>query len=435
MQGTDRKTTYAAEHMVVAWLDTTSPEDGTVRVSLGEGPDRRVVTYTPEAEPRFSRPAEVTHFVERVLERLRSQARAFGSNYRDREQRPVEVVAHRGWTKASYLDGTIRLPQRERGGAWALRGLVVLHELAHHLNTGVDGTIIDSHGDGFRATFVRLLEDLGWSEIAAMLSEAYRQVGLDRTGEADDDGMLDKVGKLLRHAEGASTPAERDAFFAKAQQLATTHSIELAVARAAVADRSAETPTFEPVRLGHRGQQSNVRFIELMVAITRANDLRCSIRSDNTGVTLYGFGSDIDVAKTLYMSLVVQMVADADAYLRSGAHRPTHGRTARAAFYQGWTARIEQRLREARRAAQVSAGVSDDPQAPGAARTAAGNPRALALIAKEVEVSDYYAAMRRQHGVSGTWRGSSRVADRRSAARGRAAAERARFGRGKELTP
>ena len=38
------------------------------------------------------------------------------------------------------------------------------------------------------------------------------------------------------------------------------------------------TRTFESVRLGHRGQQSNVRYIELMLEITHANDLRCSIR-------------------------------------------------------------------------------------------------------------------------------------------------------------
>lgn len=409
MEDPDQRSTYAAEEMVAAWLDAAS-----------------------SPEPRFGKPSEVAQFVDRVLDRLREQSRELGSNYRGREQRPVVVAGSFAGKRATYSDGVILLPERERGGAWALRGLVVLHELAHHLNTGIDGAIIDAHGEGFRATFVQLLEDIGWSEVAAMLREAYREHDLDRR-HAADEGMLAKVGKLLRHAEGASTEAERDAFLTKAQELATTNSIELAVARASHERRElTQTPTFETIRLGHRGQQSNVRFIELMLAITRANDLRCSIRGDNTGVTVYGFQSDIDVAKAFYVSLVVQMVADADAYIRSGAHRPVHGRTARAAFYDGWTTRIEQRLEDARATARTSAESAENDH--GQQEVAASTSTALALRAKEIEVDDYFGYMSRQHGIAGTWRGSSYVADDHSEARGRDAADRARLGSAKELT-
>lgn len=432
MDDPDQKSTYAAEDMVTTWLDGASPDTGVVQVTLTRGGRRRSVDFSPETEPRFSKPSDVTGFVDQVMDRLRQQTRTYGSNYRGREKKPVEVMAFRGWTKATYRDGMILLPERERGGAWALRGFVVVHELAHHLNTGVDGAIIDSHGAGFRATMLQLLEDIGWTEIAAMLREAHRHLGLDGQSQ-NGDGMLAKVGKMLRHAEGAATEAERDAFLTKAQELATAHSIELAVARAAhESGEASASPTFEPVRLGHRGQQSNVRYIELMLAIARANDLRCTIRGDNTGVTLYGFPGDIDVAKALYVSLVVQMVADADAYIRSGAHRPVHGRTARAAFYAGWTARIEQRLQQARRSAEASASAYD--KGIDEATGDAGGARLPALVAKEVEVRDFYAYMRRQHGVRGTWRGSSDVADERSTRHGHAAAEEARLGREKELS-
>ncbi|WP_146825060.1 DUF7168 domain-containing protein [Aeromicrobium flavum] len=432
MDDADQKSTYAAEDMVTTWLDAVSSDTGVVQVAVSRGGRRRSVDFTPETEPRFSNPPDVTQFVDQVLERLRQQARTYGSNYRGREKKPVEVQAFRGWKKATYRDGMILLPERERGGAWALRGLVVVHELAHHLNTGLDGAIIDAHGAGFRATMLQLLEDIGWTEIAAMLREAHRQLGLDGQGPSGD-GMLAKVGKMLRHAEGAATEAERDAFLTKAQELATTHSIELAVARAAhAAGEVSPAPRFEAVRLGHRGQQSNVRYIELMLAIARTNDLRCTIRGDNTAVTLYGFPGDIDVAKALYVSLVVQMVADADAYIRSGAHRPVHGRTARAAFYSGWTTRIEQRLQRARWAAQASAGAYER-----GIDQVTGEPSGAqlpALVAKEVEVRDFFDHMRRQHGVRGTWRGSSAVADERSSEHGRDAAERARLGREKELS-
>ena len=253
-----------------------------------------------------------------------------------------------------------------------------------------------------------------------MLRDAYREIGLDQQHPADE-GMLAKVGKLLRHAEGASTEAERDAFFSKAQELATAHSIELAVARAAHEKGEAElSPTFESIRLGHRGQPSNVRFVSLMLAIARANDLRCSIRGDNTGVSLFGFPGDIEVTKALYATLAIQMVADADAYIRSGAHRPVHGRTARAAFYQGWTSRIGQRLTEAKQYATDQAAALNKPD-PSRDETLSTST-ALALKAKEVEVDDYYEYMKRQQGVRGTWRGGSQINDSRSAARGRAAA-------------
>ncbi|TRY20079.1 DUF2786 domain-containing protein [Tessaracoccus rhinocerotis] len=430
MEDPEQRLTYAAEDMVTSWLDSVAPETGEVRVVLRDGAHARTVTYRPEPEPRFSRPAEVAVFVTEVLTRLRQQAGGFGSNYRGREQADVRVVSHRGWKKATYGDGVIRLPERERGGAWALRGLVVLHELAHHLNTGTHGAIIDAHGAGFRQTFVQLLKDIGWVQVASMLSDAHQQSGLDSLRPVDD-GMLAKVGKLLRHAEGASTEAERDAFFAKAQELATLNSIELAVARAAHTDGQRQDPTFEPVRLGHRGKPSNVRFISLMLAVAGANDLRCTIRGDNTGVTLYGFPMDIAVTKTLYVTLVLQMVADADAYIRSGAHRPVHGRTARAAFYEGWTKRIGARLRAAQRSAQVASGAvapaQDFPTPP------ADASRALALVAKGVEVSGYYERMSREHGVRGSWRGATEVLDPYSEMQGRAAADRARLGAEREL--
>ena len=162
MEDPDQKSTYAAEDLVAAWVDAASAETGEVQVTVLRDGARRTVTYVPETEPRFGKPADVVVFVDRVLDRLRRQGKEFGSHYRGREQRPVQVVRSRGAKKASYRDGFVVLPERERGGAWALRGLVVLHELAHHLNTG-DGAIIDHHGEGFRATFVQLLEDIGWT--------------------------------------------------------------------------------------------------------------------------------------------------------------------------------------------------------------------------------------------------------------------------------
>ncbi len=431
MSDPDQMPTYAAEDLVADWLDAVSPSSGEVHVTLRHPGHNGRVIYRPETEPRFGHPREAEAFVSHVMNRLQAQAREFGSNYRRREQRPVRVQQGRGIIKATYQNDVIFLPARERGGAWALRGLVVLHELAHHLNTGVNGTIIDSHGEGFRTTLLQLTEDIGWVEIARMLRDAFRESGLDRSA-SPSEGMIEKIGKLLRHAEGASTEAERDTFFTKAQELASVHSVELAVARAAHEKGEAElSPTFESVQLGHRGQHSNVRFVELILVIAHANDLRCSIRSDNTGVTLFGFPGDIEVTKALYASLAIQMVTDADTYIRSGAHKPVHGRTARAAFYAGWTSRIGQRLKDAQERVRTTAKAKTTPTE--ATATSRSHSTALALVAKEIEVDNYYDYMKRQQGVRGTWRGGSHISDAHSAARGRTAAESARLGSEKEI--
>jgi hypothetical protein len=169
-----------------------------------------------------------------------------------------------------------------------------------------------------------------------------------------------------------------------------------------------------------------------MVAVAQANDVRLTIRGDNTGVTLYGFAADIAVTKTLYASLVVQMVTDGDAYIRSGAHKPVHGSTARAAFYAGWTDRIGDRLREAQARAQLSAGAATEQVDPRTGQVSVA--KVPALVAKDVEVEDYYGSMLRQHGVRGTWRGGAQVRDGRSVLRGMSAADRARLGRSGEIS-
>jgi hypothetical protein len=53
-----------------------------------------------------------------------------------------------------------------------------------------------------------------------------------------DDKMLARIAALLRQAESTDNTHEADAFMAAAQRLATTTSIDLAVARAHAATRS-----------------------------------------------------------------------------------------------------------------------------------------------------------------------------------------------------
>ena len=423
----DQLAVYAAEDQLAAWLDTTSPEQPAISV---DG-----VSYRPETEPRFTDPGSVGRYVAQVLAHLRKHDRG----YDGRELVDVTVRARRGRTRAEYLidEQAIAVPPFEVGGRWALRGLVALHEIAHHL-TGEPG-----HGPAFRATLLRLLEDIGCPVQAELLLLAYAAEGLEQVGHDLDDGTLARIAKLLRQAEGTRNEHERDAFLAKAQGLATRHSIALAVARAHTARQERRSqPVSEHYRIGERGKRGLARYVRLLINVAHANDLRCTINSDSTAVTLYGFAEDVAVTKALYESLLVQMVSDCERYLASDdrdqvlrwdrskrryVQKPVATITARLAFYEAYGNRIGERLQDARQAALAAAGISADEPAARSSETA------LALRQKELDVHDYFAEALRRNNIRGTWSGDRRSAmdsAPTAAHEGDRAALRARLGDG-----
>jgi hypothetical protein len=238
-----------------------------------------------------------------------------------------------------------------------------------------------------------------------------------------DDRMLARIAALLRQAEGTDNPHEAEAFMTAAQRLATATSIDLAVARSHSATRTAaQVPSMRTVTIGEPGSRGLRTYVQLFAGIAAANDVRCDVASNSTYVYAYGFAEDIDTTHALYASLVVQMVRSCDAYLATGAHRPTPTITARLNFQLAFGSRIAQRLSEAREQARSEATQADG-AAPGTA---------LALRNKEVELRDHY---RSQSKARGTWRASSASAGYSSAARqaGDHAGRQARLGASPEL--
>ena len=238
-----------------------------------------------------------------------------------------------------------------------------------------------------------------------------------------DDRMLARIAALLRQAEGTDNPHAAEAFMAAAQRLATATSIDLAVARAHSAGRgTAQTPDQRTITIGDPGSRGLRTYVQLFAVIAAANDVRCDVASNSAYVYAYGFSEDIDATHALYASLVVQMVRSCDAYLATGAHRPTPTITARLNFQLAFGARIGQRLSEARDEAKREATES---------RTAAPGT-AIALRNKEIELRDHY---RQQSKARGTWRASRASAGYSSAARraGDRAGRQARLGASPEL--
>lgn len=239
-----------------------------------------------------------------------------------------------------------------------------------------------------------------------------------------DDKMLARIGALLRQAEGTDNAHEAEAFMAAAQRLATATSIDLAVARSHAATRSkAQAPIQRTVTIGAPGTRGLRTYVQLFVGIAAANDVRCDVASNSTFVYAYGFTEDIDAVHTLYASLVVQMVRASDAYIGTGAHRPTPTITARLNFQLAFGARIGARLVEAREQARAAA-EQDRGRAPGTA---------IALRNKEIELHDYYRGTSK---ARGRWQASRASAGYSSHARqaGDRAGRQARLGAGPELS-
>lgn len=239
-----------------------------------------------------------------------------------------------------------------------------------------------------------------------------------------DDKMLARIAALLRQAENTENTHEAEAFMAAAQRLATTTSIDLAVARTHSAARTpAQVPVQRTITIGERGSKGLRTYVQLFVAIALANDVKCDVASNSTFVYAYGFAEDIDATHALYASLVVQMVKSSDAYIATGAHRPTPTITARLNFHLAFGARVGQRLAEAREEA-TQAATSGRDQRPGTA---------VALRNKDIELKSFY---REASKARGTWRATSASAGYSSAARraGDRAGQRARLGPSTELS-
>jgi putative metallohydrolase (TIGR04338 family) len=92
----------------------------------------------------------------------------------ERAALPVRVRARAGATKAEYefATMTIAVPAHRVGGRWAMRELVVLHEIAHHLAPDAE------HGPGFTAQLLQLFEELIGFEAGFLLRSTFLDSGV-----------------------------------------------------------------------------------------------------------------------------------------------------------------------------------------------------------------------------------------------------------------
>ncbi|HET7668011.1 MAG TPA: TIGR04338 family metallohydrolase [Mycobacterium sp.] len=152
---TQRAKVYAAEEFVRLLFDRAAEHGNRVVEFFGTQ-----LTLPPEG--RFATVVAVQRYVDDVLAHVGAD-------------RPLTVRPRRGTAAAHYeRDGeeaTIAVPDRR--STWALRELVVLHEIAHHLCDAES-----PHGPKFVATFCELAEKVMGPEVGHVLRVVYTKEGV-----------------------------------------------------------------------------------------------------------------------------------------------------------------------------------------------------------------------------------------------------------------
>lgn len=156
-----RAKVYAAEEFVRTLFDRAAEHGDPVVDFFGAR-----LTLPPEA--RFASAEAVQRHVDDVLSHPAVRGRW-------PDAPPLRVRPRRGTTAAHYerVDDVATIAVPEGRAAWALRELVVLHEIAHHL-----ADADPPHGPEFVATFCELAAVVMGPEVAHVLRVVYAKEGV-----------------------------------------------------------------------------------------------------------------------------------------------------------------------------------------------------------------------------------------------------------------
>lgn len=162
MRDNDKSKVYGAEQHVRRLLDSVYQSQVRTVEAYGS-------TLTLPDEVLFGEIGAVQHYVDRVLALDWVQA-----TWPTQAARPVTVRPRKGSAKAHYEPyvNVIAVPPREIGGKWAMREIVVLHEIAHHLTP--PGS---AHGAEFVGVFLLLVREVIGPEVGLLLTGAMHEAG------------------------------------------------------------------------------------------------------------------------------------------------------------------------------------------------------------------------------------------------------------------
>ena len=158
---TQRAKVYAAEGFVRTLFDRAGEHGNRVVDFFGTQ-----LTLPPEG--KFASASSVQRYVDEVLAHPAVHQRWPGTGALIVRPRRGTTAAHYEW---SDNIATIAVPDRR--DTWALRELVVLHEIAHHLSHAEP-----PHGPEFVATFCELAGAVMGPEVGHVLRVVYAKEGV-----------------------------------------------------------------------------------------------------------------------------------------------------------------------------------------------------------------------------------------------------------------
>jgi putative metallohydrolase (TIGR04338 family) len=166
-----RSAVYAAEQLVHRLLDraAASGRSGGGTISIAGS------RVTVPAERRFASLESIQRYVDAVL------ALNWVRQGWARAAVPVTVRARRGAAAAHYERRRACIAVPVGGNRWALRELVVLHELAHHLtpDSSVDREGGEAaHGPAFVGRLLDLVDGVVGPEVAFVLRVTFGESGV-----------------------------------------------------------------------------------------------------------------------------------------------------------------------------------------------------------------------------------------------------------------
>lgn len=137
-------------------------------------------------ERKFGDLSTVQSYIDRILNRPDIR-RVFP----DTSLREVHVRFRKGQGMAHYQYSKsvpeIAIPIPKHGQGWAMREVVVLHELAHHLAIG------NQHGEEFAGTLIYLVEEFIGPEVAFLLQDSFRVHSVQWQPVRDNDNRPEEA--------------------------------------------------------------------------------------------------------------------------------------------------------------------------------------------------------------------------------------------------
>jgi len=170
------------------------------------------------------------------------------------------------------------------------------------------------------------------------------------TADEVDAKALRTIRALLAKAESTEFEAESESFMAKAQELMTRHSIDLAVLAAAAHGHTALG--VESRRVHVENPYADEKAVLLHV-IAEANGAKAVWMPDVGIATVMGDPVDLRLTDVMFTSLLLQ--AQRSSAEVTGAARERRSPRFRRAFFLAFASRVGERLEESRRVATVEA--------------------------------------------------------------------------------